>query len=564
MKKILLSTIFCFIISCLCFSQTVELAKLSAGKLINSASLYDNEKDDVYGYFYIFEKDKVAKKENSYEYVLLDKNFNKVCTGEFSQPKLYVGIGSGQDISFSSVYRNGFISIGIGWNNNTYNIFMMCAYRLLDVKENKLSDAFTLLPDMTKKYNPEEKTMGDLVSFFYYVNPFGYSLYAPILTNKEKGMTKFRIGSGNNSMNDIVSNMMIDANSRINKFYFVNEKLEPLWYYSYNEGKPNKNEYSYISFLNEYDKRNKNILMVFKSLRGKTNSKKIDKGERGNSYLFFNKNEGKLMAEISPFSKSSKEKGIKDVSVNSRFIDEAKQTVTFISRTVNSKKAIMDENLIQGFSKSVYSLTDGKEIKRDYFSWSQLSPYLNIDGNGYVKEKDDPDCYLYLHDVLMKDNENTIFILEEYKPIGNIFGRSFAGAKINDLFFMELDKDMKLVQFQRIDKENKTVRAGAKLSGSWVNYYGYFDYAGYQNLDGDNYLFFYYNKQKPEDGGKKQSVLGIISYIDGKFSEQKLPLKSEDGSNMSVSPAKKGYIMVYETFNDKDRGSELRLEKINY
>jgi hypothetical protein len=156
--------------------------------------------------------------------------------------------------------------------------------------------------------------------------------------------------------------------------------------------------------------------------------------------------------------------------------------------------------------------------------------------------------------------------MEEYKPVSQVYlvlASLPAGAKVNDLFFMELDKDMKVVQFQRIDKEKKTIRNGVKMSGSLVSYYGYFDYAGYQDLGNDNYQFFYYNKQKPEDGGKKQWVLGIVSYKDGKFSEQKLPLKSEDGSDMLITPAKKGYIMVYETFKDKDRSPELRLEKIN-
>lgn len=61
-----------------------------------------------------------------------------------------------------------------------------------------------------------------------------------------------------------------------------------------------------------------------------------------------------------------------------------------------------------------------------------------------------------------------------------------------------------------------------------------------------------------------QWILGIVSCINGKITEQKIPLKSEDGSDMSITPAKKGYIMVYETFKDKDSNPELRLEKINY
>jgi len=339
--------------------------------------------------------------------------------------------------------------------------------------------------------------------------------------------------------------------------------LEPLWSYSYNEGKTDKNEYTNIIFSAKYDKRNKNILSAFKSLEGKQNQKKTSKGELSRSYLFFDKNSGKLISEIFPFGTVSEKEEIKDVSTSTYFIDEAKQTVTFICRTVTSKGVSLDENLIQGFSKTVYSLSDGKELKRDYFSWNQLSQYLNIDEYGYVKEKNDPNCYLYLHDVLLRDNGNMIFIFEEYKPVHSII-QGESGAKINDLFFMELDKDMKLIQFKRIEKEKMRIKNGLTMSGSLVSKYGYFDYTGYEDLGSDNYLFFYYNKQKAEDGGKKQWVLGIVSYINGKFTEQKLPMKSEDGSDMDITPAKKGYIMIYETFKDKDKSPELRLEKINY
>ena len=537
MKKIAL--LLFVMISGLYFSQIVELKKLSTGKLADASVLYDRNNDDIYGYFYIFEKDKISKTEKLYEYILLDKNLNKVCSGEFKHSSPCTDGGAWLSFRFQPVYRNGFISIGISYYYY-YNWYTF-AYRLLDVKENTLSDAFTLLPDLTKKYNPEPTKAKNVVFFRYYSNPFGYTLDTPLKSWKDDGVYFYTK----------------------NKTYFVNEKLEPLWSYSYNEGKTDKNEYTNIIFSPKYDKRSKNILSAFKSLEGKQNQKKTSKGELSRSYLFFDKNSGKLISEIFPFGTVSEKEEIKDVSTSTYFIDEAKQTVTFICRTVTSKGISLDEDLIQGFSKTVYSLSDGKELKRDYFTWNQLSQYLNIDEYGYVKEKNEPNCYLYLHNVLLKDDGNMIFILEEYKTLTGS-AVSSAGAKINDLFFMELDKDMKLVQFQRIDKEKKSIRNGIRMTGSTVSRYGYFDYVGYEDLGNDNYLFFYYNKQEPEIGSEKQWMLGIISYINGKFAEQKLPMKSEDGSDMDITPAKKGYIMIYETFKDKDRSPELRLEKINY
>lgn len=540
--------LFYLIVSHLTFSKTVELAKLSKGKLVKNKTLFDRDKDDIYGYFLIFEKDKIAQEKYLYEYVLLDKNLNKVSNGEFTQTRLLKG--SGLPVIFNPVYRNGFITIGIGWNLEFWG-YKTYAYRLLDVKENKLSDDFTLLSDLTKKYNPETKGGKNIVTFFYKPNPFGYSLRAAILTDIDKKMKKANWGD------HIFEGKHDNGYSRMNKTYFVNEKLEPLWSYSYNEEEPNMREYMVISFLNNDDKHNNNILTAFKSFEEKANYNKIKKGELSGSYLFFDKNNGKLLAEVFPYSKPSKKWEIKDVSIKSSFVDEAKQTVTFISHTMNTWEIFVDENLIWGFSRAEYSLVNGNELNRSYFSWNQLSPYLNINEYGYVKEKGEPECYLYLHDVIMKDDENMIFIMEQYRSYSKFM-------VINDLFFMELDKEMQVVNFQKIEKQNRVILSNFKMNGSMVNSYGYFDYTGYQDLGNDNYLFFYYNKQKPEGGGKKQWVMGIVSYIDGKFSEQKLPLKSEDDSDMEITPAKKGYIMVYETFKDKDKSAELRLEKINY
>ncbi|MDR1876802.1 MAG: hypothetical protein LBQ84_04190 [Flavobacteriaceae bacterium] len=517
------------------FSQMVELKKLSAGKIITRTMLYDHEKEDVYGYFYIFEKDKISKKEGLYEYVLLDKNLNKVISGEFKEQKLSFL----KYFYFYCIYKKGFISITVQ-DALLMNYSLRSRHRLLDVKENKLSDSFTWLPDLTKEYNPVDRKGKEYVSFFFH-NNFGYQLFTPMETYKK-------------------------LSGERNEIHFINEKLEPVWSYSYNKEK-NKTEYNSIYFVDSDNKHNNNIIVAARHFNGKGNEAKIKRGELPQAnFLFFNKNDGKLITEISTLGKKTAEKEIKDVAGHKIFVNEQKNVVTFINRTMNTKKVILDEDLIQGFSKIEYSLSDGKELKRDYFSWNQLSDHLDIDENGYVREKDDPNGYLYPHNTLMKENGNIIFILEEYRPLRGsvVLSISSPGAKVNDLFLVELDKDMKLVQFKRIEKEKKTIRNGIKMSGSLVDYYGYFDYAGYQDLDNDNYLFFYYNKQEPEGGGKKQWMLGIVSYIDGKISEQKLPLKSEDGSRMTITPAKKGYVIIYETFKDKDRSSELRLEKINY
>ncbi|WP_375762812.1 DUF6770 family protein [Apibacter muscae] len=70
-------------------------------------------------------------------------------------------------------------------------------------------------------------------------------------------------------------------------------------------------------------------------------------------------------------------------------------------------------------------------------------------------------------------------------------------------------------------------------------------------------------KQKNEEG--KINTLSSLSYKDGKIKQlPDFPIKTEEGSKISFLPAKNGYLLLYEEFEDENKMPELRLEKINY
>lgn len=528
------------------YSQTVELAKLSSGKFVDYTMLWDNEKRDIYGYFYIFEKDETSKNVTQCEYVLLDKNLNKVSNGSFEVKKLSFGLlGMQKPQSYTPIYKNGYILIEMVYmvNSGKWRVPAATRCRLLDLKKNELSEEYTLEQDLTKTYNPDKIDTKQNI-------PFGYYLVTPLKTIKELGY--YRVNS----------NLGMNIEKSKQTFYYVNEKMENQWSYTYNNEKIDSKQYNKITFADYYSFNNKNILAARKNFVGKKNETLIWKGVQPiANYLFFDKNNGKLLTEISPFALKTKKEAVKEVENQKIFIDEKKMSATFINLTMRTKEVFLNEKKITGFSRSEYSLTDGKLQQQHFFQWNQLAKYLDINEYGFVKEQDDPDCYLYLHNVIFKENGNTLFVFEEYKPTG--WG-DFSGVKVNDMMIAELDTEMKVVNFRKIEKEKKTIRNGLIMNGTWTDRYGYFDYAGYQDLGNNDFLFFYYNKQKPEDGGKKQWIFGIVSYTNGQFAEQKLTLKSEDGSDMVITSAKKGYIMVYETFKDKKKSAEVRLEKINY
>lgn len=544
MKKALLFLMLLF--SSATYSQVIELQELSNGELIQSQPLYNKTQDDIYGYFFIFKKDRLDKKEFLYEYALLDKNLNKVLSGDFTEK-----LGDyGKIIEVHGIYRDGYISFKIDEKLGRLAAPVRTRYRLLDIKENSLSDGFVLSKDLEKIYNEELKSARESTVFTLWPNSFGYHLITPLESNVESGMFSM-----------VAKNGDIEARKR-GVFYF-DEKLNPVWSFDYNKNGTRK-QYEEVTFLN--NKNHSDVLVGRRLYNGTKNEKLREKGELFNTFLFFNKETGKLISELSP-SGNKKADGIeaKDVSSINIYLN-SNEKVTFLNRIMSgkNKKFVLDEEKIIGFSKSEYDIVTGKELNRHFFTWDKLSEHLPINEYGYIVEKGEPNSYLYFHDALLKSNGNFIFITEQYKTLtGSIFINGSQGVKVSDMILFEVDKNMNLVQYKRISKQAKNTRIGIKMQGTDADKFGYFDYAGYQELGEDDYVFFYFNKQRPEDEGKKQWVLGIVSYVDGIYKEQKLPLKSKEGSELSVASAKNGYILIIEKFKDRSKGTEMRLEKIN-
>ncbi|AOW19267.1 DUF6770 family protein [Urechidicola croceus] len=63
-------------------AQVSNLANLASGKLKRFSPIYEPN-NDVYGYFALYFNDQISADEEKYEYVILDKNLNKVANGEF-------------------------------------------------------------------------------------------------------------------------------------------------------------------------------------------------------------------------------------------------------------------------------------------------------------------------------------------------------------------------------------------------------------------------------------------------------------------------------------------------
>ncbi len=75
MKKLLPLFLLFFICT---HAQVKDLGELSSGKYLDSRIVYNDDGDDVYGYLLLYENDRKSKAVYELEYVLLDKNLNKL------------------------------------------------------------------------------------------------------------------------------------------------------------------------------------------------------------------------------------------------------------------------------------------------------------------------------------------------------------------------------------------------------------------------------------------------------------------------------------------------------
>src|SRR5574343_933311 len=74
-KKIIL---FFFLTSFSLQAQIQKISDLSNNQFLDSKIIYDNNGEDVWGYFLLYKGDKKSKSIQEYQFVILDKNLNKV------------------------------------------------------------------------------------------------------------------------------------------------------------------------------------------------------------------------------------------------------------------------------------------------------------------------------------------------------------------------------------------------------------------------------------------------------------------------------------------------------
>jgi len=215
---------------------------------------------------------------------------------------------------------------------------------------------------------------------------------------------------------------------------------------------------------------------------------------------------------------------------------------------------------------------DGKFIDKKYLSWkNDISKKLPVNARGKIENIG----YLYFHDVFKTSDGKLHVVAEQYKKGIDGLGVAFTALggrgttlkyKIEDMMTLEFSADFELEKFSFFDKTKSDFSwpglgmVNPRLAGRFINTFGGFDYiTTQQHRDSDAFSFIYNDYERK---GKKWSV-HAITYADGEYSNDKIPLTSKYWDNFQVFQGKKGHLMVVE-YDKKNKKLDMRLEKINF
>lgn len=523
MKKIF--TLFLVLSATIAFSQIQQLSKLSEGKFIDSKIVYDDT-EDVYGYFLLYEFDRKSKEVFELEYVLLDKNLNKVTSGRFIQG-VYQNLLKKFDVGLTFVKKtNNEIIFGLydtmhEWLPVLHNL--NSRYRRINLDTFALSDEFAILGNkpVVKKYKA-----GDVLKA---KELFDNQTLWPLNSNHFVlfGSSEYKVPMASFS-EPVKIQEKVDAGMKL--ISVVDPNLNVLWKKKVNSAKDDYAKFWPVA-------SDKDVLVLKKQYL------KPKKGQFS-EYEVYNTTTGKLLTTLTNSNGKYR-----------MFNDEVKfsdNEIVFYMTLFELKTKNHTSDKCIGYSKIVIDKNTGKELRTDYFLWENLKPHLPVkDIYGNIPKYGN----VIINDFVYLKNGNTIAIAEGYDSGSN--------TKLLDLYVMELDPEMKVKYFQKVEKQPTSLKGD--YSGFGLQRENLFDYAYSQKLDNDgNFVFFYANNER--DGGTRAKrknpnwVFGIITYVDGKFEYDKLQLTSK-GSQIYPGKAKNGYIRLLEV---SENDSELRLEKINY
>jgi hypothetical protein len=517
MKRILF--LFLFIaITLFSKAQMQNLFEMSRGELKYSKILFDQ--NSLWGYFYLYELDKM-KDSTKMEYIVLDKNLNKINNGYFYEKKYpNKGIISYYNDYSNCIYLGDKLVLDIllkSMDQNTiYN-----SNRVISLKDNTVSEEFLLqgnqftsLPEKELDYKGRLDSLQNQI----FVDP----IYG-------EGKSGYLVRSFNSYNQE---------NEKLIKFY--SENREFCWQYVF-DSIPRKKKYSIntkhvtISYLFM-----DSVSIYFKEFHAPDSIYGQFKIIALDLKTGLKKAEGCLTSDFIPNYQDIRVKRMNDtIAVYGTYFEDIKTRGTTgyfrILLDKNCKVIENDCNTWANISTAEYTIKPNKKIKQTKRHFSTASMLMFKDGSMSVANQE-YHTKSFLASILGLFTFNIINFLDlPYEK---------------DLFFFNFDKDFNPSGITRVDMRKYIMNQTTLENYLFTQYHG----------NNSSAVVCFLNRTNTK--GKIETELVINTIKNSEVKTERIPLTSSRKYSIIPNPAKDGYIMLNE-YNKQDKYNEIRLEKLN-
>jgi hypothetical protein len=522
MKKVFMLLAIITIATIQTFAQSKTLNDIRSIRLKNSGEIMDNE--EVKGYFIFYEVDKVDRKNRAYKLVILDQNLN-----EIAKKKI---IDSKHLILQTAVY-------------NGANIML----KFYNVKSKEVSfQAFDRNAKISKKYT-RELLKGEALTNYYVGGDEGVYNGLAFYAAGKNGFVNYSSVTKGFKGGYIIE--FFPSNDSGKKWTFetdIKEKGVKTASFMYAD------ESMILSTLTERSKAT--------SVKGTVVSVEALSTENGQQLW-----------------KTAIESPMFEFGILNNYIDPSTGDITLLGTYYNKGDNMMKDKSLGMFS---YTLDKNGNKKSDRFlAWvKDVGEFLPIDDKGKIEDVG----YVYFHKFIKTEDGKIFGIGEQYKKAINagavalnVLAAAAGGQSevsnsklvVEDFYIFEFSEDFALKDVKIFEKGKSNIwlpsgftYMSSAFIANFVKYTGGFDYAFTQQTNDKDVFHIGYSDYDRTQDKDQRAYFGAISYADGEFSTDKLPINNKS-STIRLRKAKTGYVLVSEYFK-KEKKLELRLEQINY
>jgi hypothetical protein len=476
------------------------------------------QNNDVKGYYFFFQSDKIDRKTNEYTLKLTDQNLNNAKDIKFQDSKDVILVESSYD--------------GDGLMFTFYD-------RKAKTLENRL---YGMDGKQINTYTRDlDKRSQQMIEEFYSLGG-------------EQSENKGLFGIQNQGFLSLYP--IRDGKKNLYEINFYSTQTKKQWTYTPADDDEKR---EFAQFIGATDS-----IAFFEVLKFERKMSKNSTSFLTGYYL----NSGKMAFEIPTIDKNYQ---LYPMNLAKR---EASNNIILMGPYYNSDDRVMADKTL---GMAIWEInSSGKIINTKYNSWeTDFGKYLSINDKGKI----DDIGYLYIHKILQTSDGNFYAVGEGYKKTAsalgiamNILSQSYSNSvtKVTVTNFVMLKFDSKFnVTGATIYEKNKNLielpgtaadmNSGPSLA-VYIKYTGGFDYAYTQtNKDISSFVVGYTDYVKSDD--YKGMTFNSISYNDGAITRDKIDLKSK-ASNTAILPAKFGNVLVLDYYK-KDKKLDIHMEKLN-